>query len=151
MTVYGISSTGTVRFREPVDEDSDGDDYGGVPPDDLDDSMLGDREDEPEDGPPLNEEPPAFLYDEYLPEMSKHSEYRHSQARRWMYDIIPNLIPVFLRVLRQSTQLRDFSGVTPEVCSEHCSQQKIDVLCISFHGTRHLFFHSAQVKPRTRY
>lgn len=132
MTVYGVSSSSMIVFDEPTEED-DEDDFreirAGRPL-----TQDGTSED-PSQGN-TEEELPFFL-DPYIPSfpaITRHSANRLTQARRWMDTVIPKLIPVYLRVLRESRQLHDFSRVSPRTCSQHCSQKKIQVLCISIDG-----------------
>jgi hypothetical protein len=59
---------------------------------------------------------------------------RSKQTERWMSETIPHLIPVFLRVLRQSSNLREISKVKPYKCSCSGDATKINVACLSFAG-----------------
>lgn len=143
-TVYGHSTAGTIRFPPARQEGShEGTHYGKMIIDDDSDSAESSHGGPPppvdyEQGPDDYEQgpdEPLYLFPEYNPVMSKHRAYRLTQALRWMNVVIPHLLPVFLRVLRESKQLRDFSGVTPRSCGSQCSQKKLDVHCISFGGT----------------
>lgn len=135
-SIYGHSAGGTYKFpaakqtdihygKMVIDEDSDEDDSG----------PAGHADPPPPNDDALGSDDPIYLFPEYNPAMSKHRTYRLTQAMRWIDTVIPRLVPVFLRVLRESKQLSDFSGVTPQSCGSHCSLKKVDVQCISFEGT----------------
>lgn len=128
--VYGVSSGGTFVLRAASEDEHEAD-YGpvriGAASSEDEDSHYPMDHDDSEMPYSFDPEPPVFA-------ISQHSADRLTQAKRWMDVVIPKLVPIYLRVLRESKQLRDFSQVTRRMCSERCTQKMFEVQCVSLDG-----------------
>ncbi|CAK5275206.1 unnamed protein product [Mycena citricolor] len=92
------------------------------------------------------------LHSDAVPAPTAHSVAREKQAKRWVMETIPALLPVYVDLMYQTERLHHLDRATPSTASCICGKQKeIQVFLLRWHATQQLvacgFFPSSPVEP----